>query len=130
MAGVNIGPVHKKDVTKASVQLEKDRINAVILAFDVPVDRDATQMAMSLGIRIFQADIIYHLEDQFIKYVDVSLRPLVALVETGRVPSGDIVSSLGRLSLLAFSLCPSADGSLLGLSLSRDTGLQEGSQGG
>jgi translation initiation factor 5B len=41
---------------------------AVILAFDVKVEREAQEMADSLGVRIFTADIIYHLFDQFMAY--------------------------------------------------------------
>lgn len=41
---------------------------AVILAFDVRVERDAQEMADSLGVRIFSAEIIYHLFDAFTKY--------------------------------------------------------------
>ncbi|XP_078683623.1 eukaryotic translation initiation factor 5B-like [Branchiostoma floridae x Branchiostoma belcheri] len=67
-AGINIGPVHKKDVMKASIMLEHDSQYAVILAFDVRVERDAQELADSLGIRVFTADIIYHLFDSFMKY--------------------------------------------------------------
>lgn len=41
---------------------------AVILAFDVRVEREAQEMADSLGVRIFSADIIYHLFDAFLKH--------------------------------------------------------------
>ena len=41
---------------------------AVILAFDVRVERDAQEMADSLGVKIFVADIIYHLFDNFLKH--------------------------------------------------------------
>ncbi|KAM4905014.1 eukaryotic translation initiation factor 5B isoform 15-T17 [Sylvia borin] len=67
-SGINIGPVHKKDVMKASVMLEHDPQFAVILAFDVRIERDAQEMADSLGVRIFSAEIIYHLFDAFTKY--------------------------------------------------------------
>ena len=40
----------------------------MILAFDVKVERDAQEMADSLGVKIFTADIIYHLQDAFIKF--------------------------------------------------------------
>ena len=36
-SGINIGPIHKRDVMKASVMLEHDDQWAVILAFDVKV---------------------------------------------------------------------------------------------
>uniref|UniRef100_A0A5S6QLD4 Eukaryotic translation initiation factor 5B n=1 Tax=Trichuris muris TaxID=70415 RepID=A0A5S6QLD4_TRIMR len=66
--GINVGPVHKRDVMKASAMLERDSHLAVILAFDVKIERDAQLLADELGVRIFQADIIYHLEDAFLKY--------------------------------------------------------------
>ncbi|KAM8722355.1 eukaryotic translation initiation factor 5B [Acanthopagrus schlegelii] len=67
-AGINIGPVHKRDVMKASAMLEHDVQYAVILAFDVKVERESQEMADSLGVRIFSAEIIYHLFDAFTKY--------------------------------------------------------------
>lgn len=44
---------------------------AVILAFDVRVEREAQEMAESLGVKIFSADIIYHLFDSFLKHREV-----------------------------------------------------------
>jgi translation initiation factor 5B len=41
---------------------------ATILAFDVKVERDAQDLADTLGVKIFQADIIYHLFDKFMAY--------------------------------------------------------------
>nr|XP_033806544.1 eukaryotic translation initiation factor 5B isoform X2 [Geotrypetes seraphini] len=67
-AGINIGPVHKRDVMKASVMLEHDPQYSVILAFDVRIERESQEMADGLGVRIFSAEIIYHLFDAFTKY--------------------------------------------------------------
>lgn len=67
-SGIRIGPVVKKDVMKASIMLEHDTQYAVILAFDVKIERDAQELADSLGVKIFQADIIYHLFDKFTAY--------------------------------------------------------------
>ncbi|KAJ3583674.1 hypothetical protein NHX12_015929, partial [Muraenolepis orangiensis] len=67
-SGINIGPVHKKDVMKASAMLDHDPQYAVVLAFDVKVERDSQEMADSLGVRVFSAEIIYHLFDAFTKY--------------------------------------------------------------
>ncbi|XP_023318337.1 eukaryotic translation initiation factor 5B [Trichogramma pretiosum] len=67
-AGIRIGPVVKKDVMKASIMLEHDSQYATILAFDVKIERDAQELADSLGVKIFQADIIYHLFDRFTEY--------------------------------------------------------------
>jgi len=41
-----------------------------ILAFDVKVTRDAAEEAARAGVKIFTADIIYHLFDQFTAYVE------------------------------------------------------------
>ncbi|XP_020915031.1 eukaryotic translation initiation factor 5B isoform X2 [Exaiptasia diaphana] len=67
-AGVNIGPVHKKDVMKCSIMLEHEVQYAVILAFDVKIEREAQDLADSLGIKVFSAEIIYHLFDKFTEY--------------------------------------------------------------
>jgi translation initiation factor 5B len=46
VSGINIGPVHKRDVLRANVMNEKGAKKfAVILAFDVPVSREAREMA-------------------------------------------------------------------------------------
>lgn len=69
-SNIRIGPVVKKDVMKASIMLEHSPLYATILAFDVKVERDAQELADSLNVKIFQADIIYHLFDKFIAYQD------------------------------------------------------------
>lgn len=67
-SNVNIGPVHKRDVQKAAAMLEHNSEFACILAFDVPVDREVQLLADKEGVRIFQANIIYHLEESFLNY--------------------------------------------------------------
>lgn len=68
---INIGPVHKKDVMRASIMLEHQKEYATMLCFDVEVEKEAQKMADELGVRIFTAEIIYHLFDQFTKYITV-----------------------------------------------------------
>ncbi|CAN1268735.1 Eukaryotic translation initiation factor 5B [Linum perenne] len=70
VSGIGIGPVHKKDVMKASVMLGKKKEYATILAFDVKVTPEAQELADGSGVKIFIADIIYHLFDQFKAYID------------------------------------------------------------
>ncbi|KAK9798489.1 hypothetical protein WJX73_000508 [Symbiochloris irregularis] len=73
VSGINIGPVHKRDVMRASVMLEKGRKKfACVLAFDVAVNREAQELADNLGVKVFTADIIYHLFDQFTAYLKQS----------------------------------------------------------
>lgn len=66
--GVNVGPVHKKDVMKASTMMETDPRWALILAFDVKVEREAQTYATEAGLKIFTADIIYHLFDAVVDH--------------------------------------------------------------
>lgn len=70
VSGINIGPVHKRDVTKASTMLEKRKEFATVLAFDVLVEKEARELAEDTGVKIFTADIIYHLFDQFTAYME------------------------------------------------------------
>lgn len=69
VANISIGPVYKRDVMSAGVMLEKAKEYAVMLCFDVKVDREAQAYADENGIKIFTADIIYHLFDDFTKHM-------------------------------------------------------------
>jgi len=70
VSGLRIGPVYKKDVMRASIMHEKKYPQyAVILAFDVHITTEAKDHADKLNVRIFEADIIYHLFDAFSLYV-------------------------------------------------------------
>lgn len=68
VANISIGPVFKRDVMMAGTMLEKAKEFAVMLCFDVKVDKEAQSYADENGIKIFTADIIYHLFDDFTKY--------------------------------------------------------------
>ncbi|EOA33550.1 hypothetical protein CARUB_v10019670mg [Capsella rubella] len=70
VSGIGIGPVHKKDIMKAGVMLERKKEYATILAFDVKVTTEARELADEMGVKIFCADIIYHLFDQFKAYIE------------------------------------------------------------
>lgn len=70
VANVGIGPVYKRDVMQCGIMLEKAPDYAVMLCFDVKVDKEAQAYAEEQGIKIFTADIIYHLFDAFTKHMD------------------------------------------------------------
>lgn len=65
---IGLGPVFKRDVMKATTMLEKAPELAVMLCFDVKVDKEAEQYAEEQKVKIFNADIIYHLFDAFSAY--------------------------------------------------------------
>jgi translation initiation factor 5B len=70
VSGINLGPVHKRDVLRANVMAEKGfKKFAVLLCFDVPVTKDARDLAAEYGVTIFTSDIIYHLHDAFKEWI-------------------------------------------------------------
>lgn len=69
VANISIGPVYKRDVLMAGTMLEKAKEYAVMLCFDVKVDKEAYAYANEIGVKIFTADIIYHLFDDFTKHM-------------------------------------------------------------
>jgi len=69
VANISIGPVYKRDVMQAGIMLEKAKEYAVMLCFDVKVDKEAQLYADDIGVKIFTADIIYHLFDDFTKHM-------------------------------------------------------------
>ncbi|KAG6041665.1 hypothetical protein E4U41_002939 [Claviceps citrina] len=73
VANVGIGPVYKRDVMQSGIMLEKAPDYAVMLCFDVKIDKEAQAYAEDQGIKIFTADIIYHLFDDFTKHMNEML---------------------------------------------------------
>ena len=68
---INIGPIFKRDVMRANLMNEKNLPEfATILAFDVRVDAEARAFAEEVNVRIFTAEIIYHLFDQFSAFMN------------------------------------------------------------
>ncbi|TID21195.1 hypothetical protein CANINC_003475 [Pichia inconspicua] len=65
---IGLGPVYKRDVMKATTMLDKAKEFAVMLCFDVKIDKEAEQYANEQNVKIFNADIIYHLFDEFTAY--------------------------------------------------------------
>ena len=70
VANISIGPVYKRDVMQAGIMLEKASEYAVMLCFDVKVDKEAQAYADEIGVKVFTANIIYHLFDDFTKHME------------------------------------------------------------
>lgn len=51
----------------------------MILAFDVKIDRDAEDLAKQLNIKIFAANIIYHLFDAFKSHQEVVSQEMIEI---------------------------------------------------
>jgi translation initiation factor 5B len=65
----DVGDISKRDVTEASVVKTHEPLYGAILGFNVKILPDAQQEAQSTAIQIFQADIIYHLIDDYKKWM-------------------------------------------------------------
>lgn len=66
---VNLGKIMKKHVNKISISNKSDKKEySTILAFNVEIDDDAQEFADKNNIKIFSAEIIYHLFDMYTKY--------------------------------------------------------------
>ena len=61
----DVGDVSKRDVTEASVVKEHEPLYGAVLAFDVKVLPDAAEEARNRGVRVFEANIIYHLIENY-----------------------------------------------------------------
>jgi translation initiation factor 5B len=70
VSNISIGPVFKRDIMRAGTMMEKGlKEYAVMLCFDVKVDKEAQAYADEVGVKVFTADIIYHLFDDFTKHM-------------------------------------------------------------
>ncbi|KAJ1979821.1 eukaryotic translation initiation factor 5B [Dimargaris xerosporica] len=78
VAATGLGTLHKRGVMKMQHLAERDKKDAIILCFDVKVEREARDYAQEKGITIYTADIIYHLEDNYKDYQKQVLKDLQA----------------------------------------------------
>ena len=69
VAHLGVGPLQKKQVLATSAILEKKPQYAAILAFEVKISDDARKTAEALGVRLFEANVIYQLADAVEKYL-------------------------------------------------------------
>jgi translation initiation factor 5B len=65
----DVGDISKRDVTEASVVKAHEPLYGAILGFDVKILPDAQQQAQTENIQIFQANIIYHLIDNYTQWM-------------------------------------------------------------
>jgi len=65
----DVGDVSKRDVIEASVVKEHEPLYGVILAFNVKILPDAEEEAKNNNVQIFKEQIIYHLVDDYIKWL-------------------------------------------------------------
>ena len=112
---VNIGPIHKKDVMRANIMNEKKMPEfATILAFDTTIDAEAREMAEESHVRIFEAEIIYHLFDQFTAYMN-------GLKEARKVEAQNVVVFPCILKILPQHIFNKKDPIVIGVEVTEGT---------
>jgi translation initiation factor 5B len=65
----DVGDVSKRDVVEASVVKEHEPLYGVILAFNVKILPDAAEEAEIRHVHLFKEQIIYHLIDNYLKWL-------------------------------------------------------------
>ncbi|MCD6325902.1 translation initiation factor IF-2 [Candidatus Bathyarchaeota archaeon] len=66
----DVGDVSKRDVMEAAVVKENELLYGVVLAFNVRVLPDAEEEAKDRKVPIFRNNIIYHLVDDYLRWVE------------------------------------------------------------
>ncbi|MEM3506407.1 MAG: translation initiation factor IF-2 [Candidatus Bathyarchaeia archaeon] len=66
----DVGDVSKREVIEAEVVKQKERLYGVVLAFNVKVLPDAEEEALHAGIPIFKSNIIYHLIEEYTRWLE------------------------------------------------------------
>jgi translation initiation factor 5B len=66
----DVGDVSKRDVTEAAVVKENEPLYGVVLAFNVKVLPDAEEEAKNRKVPIFSHNIIYHLVDDYLRWME------------------------------------------------------------
>jgi translation initiation factor 5B len=65
----DVGDVSKRDITEAAIVKEHEPLYGTVLGFNVRILPDAQKEAQNKGVRIFQANIIYHLVGDYMNWV-------------------------------------------------------------
>jgi len=65
----NVGDVSKRDVTEAVIVKERVPLYGTVLAFNVRILPDAEEEANNRRIPIFRHNVIYHLTDDYLRWV-------------------------------------------------------------
>ena len=66
----DVGDISKREVVEAEIVRQKDPLLGVVLGFNVKILSDAEDEAKKADIPVFRADIIYHLIEDYSRWVD------------------------------------------------------------
>jgi len=86
----DVGDVSKNDIIEAAAVRESNPYYGVVLAFNVKILPDAQQKANELGIKIFWNNIIYHLFEDYDRWVKEKKEEELRIKSTSVVHPGKI----------------------------------------
>lgn len=66
----DVGDVSKRDIVEAETVKREERLYGVVLAFNVKILPDAEEEALNAGIPIFKSNIIYHLTEEYMRWLE------------------------------------------------------------
>jgi len=66
----DVGDVSRREIVEAETVMKKDRLLGVVLAFNVKTLPDASEEATKEKVPVFQANIIYHMLEDFARWRD------------------------------------------------------------
>lgn len=69
----DIGDVSRRDVVNASIVKKEDALHGVIIAFNVKVLPSAAEELKNLEVKLFSADVIYQLTEDYEKWLKAAL---------------------------------------------------------
>lgn len=86
----DVGDISKRDVIEASIVKEHEPLYGVILAFNVKVLPDAQEEAEARKVEIFREQIIYHLVENYLKWLKAQREAKLAqefenLIKPGKI---------------------------------------------
>jgi translation initiation factor 5B len=64
----DVGLITRKDLAEDESVRKQDRYCGVIFAFNIKVPQEIESQARSMGIKIFQSNVIYHLKEEYEKW--------------------------------------------------------------
>lgn len=86
-----IGNITKRDVLDAFAMNVKDPNNAIILGFNVSVDKDAEEAAEMSNVKIINENIIYKIIDEYKEVVEKNMKNRMGEIENKLVFPGKIL---------------------------------------
>lgn len=104
----DIGDVSRRDVVEAEVVRAKDRYLAAILCFNVRLLPDAEVELSVSGIPVFKGDIIYHVLEEYTRWVD-------AQKSAGVKAEMDLLIRPGKIRLLKGFVFRRSDPAIVGV---------------